>query len=179
MAGIASLIGGVLGAGASIYGGLQSAKALKEARARVVDQQQRNEDWYNRRYNEDATQRADAQRLLTRTEDAIRARNRAAAGTAAVMGGTDESVAATQARNAESLANATAQIAAQGDARKDEIEQQYLKRDQDLESQLGQYDVQRANTIATAASAAGGALSGIGSSVDGFLGKKKESGMKN
>jgi hypothetical protein len=172
MAGIASLIGGVLGAGASIYGGLQSAKALKEARARVVDQQQRNEDWYNRRYNEDATQRADAQRLLTRTEDAIRARNRAAAGTAAVMGGTDESVAATQARNAESLANATAQIAAQGDARKDEIEQQYMQRDQQYDNSLNNLQLQKANNIAESTKGLSSSFGTLGGAVDDYLGAK-------
>lgn len=46
------------------------------------EQRRKNQDWYDRRYNEDATQRADAQAMLTRTAEAIRQRNLASAGSA-------------------------------------------------------------------------------------------------
>ena len=62
------------------------------------------------------------------TNDLIRQRNRAAAGTQAVMGGTEESVAATKAANANALADTAAQIAVAGANRKDNIESQYITR---------------------------------------------------
>ena len=102
---------------------------MKKAKRNVEAQRQKNQDWYDRRYNEDATQRADAQRILTQTEESIKQRNKAAAGSAAVMGGTDESVAAAKEANNKALADATSQIAADAEARKDNIEAHlYAKR---------------------------------------------------
>ena len=48
------------------------------------------------------------------------------------MGGTDESVAATKEANSKALADATSQIAAQADARKDNIEATYMQNDNAL-----------------------------------------------
>ena len=105
------LIGSAIGAAGSIFGGIKASKAMKKAKRNVEAQRQKNQDWYDRRYNEDATQRADAQRILTQTEESIKQRNKQAAGSAAVMGGTDESVAAAKAANNQALADATSQIA--------------------------------------------------------------------
>ena len=112
------LIGSAIGAVGSIFGGIKASKAMKKAKRNVEAQRQKNQDWYDRRYNEDATQRADAQRILTQTEESIKQRNKAAAGSAAVMGGTDESVAAAKEANNKALADATSQIAADAEARK-------------------------------------------------------------
>ena len=84
-----SAIGGALGIGGAIFGGISASKAMKRAKKMVEEQKKENQDWYDRRYNEDSTQRADAQRILTQTNEAIRQRNQAAAGSAAVMGGTE------------------------------------------------------------------------------------------
>lgn len=153
------LIGAALGAAGSIFGGLSASKAMKNVKANIERQQRENQDWYDRRYNEDATQRADAQRILTMTEQSIKKRNKAAAGTAAVMGGTDESVAADKAANAQTMADATSQIAANADARKDAIENQYMSRKTELNNQLNQIEQGKAQAISQAvqgvASAAG------------------------
>lgn len=107
-------------------------------------------DWYDRRYNEDATQRADAQRILTQTEESIKQRNKAAAGSAAVMGGTDESVAAAKEANNKALADATSQIAADAEARKDNIEATYMQNDNALVEQLNAIEQGKANAISGA-----------------------------
>lgn len=91
---IGSIIGGAMKVGGAIFGGISASRSAKEQKKAVEAQRQKNQDWYDQRYNEDATQRADAQRILTMTEESIKNRNRQAAGSAAVMGGTDESVAA-------------------------------------------------------------------------------------
>lgn len=145
-----SAIGGALGIGGAIFGGISASKAMKRAKKMVEEQKKENQDWYDRRYNEDSTQLADAQRILTQTNEAIRRRNQAAAGSAAVMGGTEESVAATKAANAQAIADATSQIAVNGERRKDQIESQYLQTKSDLNQQLQNLEIGKANAVSQA-----------------------------
>lgn len=144
------LIGSAIGAVGSIFGGISASKAMKKAKRNVEAQRKKNQDWYDRRYNEDATQRADAQRILTQTEESIKQRNKAAAGSAAVMGGTDESVAAAKEANNKALADATSQIAAQADERKDNIEATYLQNDNAFVEQLNAIEQGKAGAISGA-----------------------------
>lgn len=141
---LGGIIGGAAGIAGSIFGGISASKAMRNVKKNLQGQQKANEDWYNRRYNEDATQRADAQAILTKTEEAIKSRNRAAAGAAAVMGGTEESVAATKAANNEALAQAATNIAVNADARKDRIEQTYQQRDAQFNEALNNMEVNKA-----------------------------------
>ena len=144
------VIGSAIGAAGSIFGGIKASKAMKKAKRNVEAQRQKNQDWYDRRYNEDATQRADAQRILTQTEESIKRRNKQAAGSAAVMGSTDESVAAAKAANNQALADATSQIAADAEARKDNIEATYLQNDNALTEQLNAIEQGKTNAISGA-----------------------------
>ena len=160
---VGGIVGGALGIGASIFGGISASKAMKKVKNNLQEQQRENEAWYNRRYNEDATQRADAQRILTMTEESIKNRNRQAAGAAAVMGGTEESVAAAKATNNQALADATSQIAVNADAHKDAIESQYQVRDAQLNQQLNGLEINKANAVSQAVQGvaqAGGSIAG-------------------
>lgn len=148
---IGSLIGAGMGAVGSIFGGIAASEAMKKVKRNIEDQRQRNENWYTRRINEDGTQRADAQRILSKTEDMIRNRNRQAAGTQAVMGGTEESVAATKEANNQALAEAASQIAVASEARKDQIESVYQQRDGQFAEQLNDMERQKAGNLAQAA----------------------------
>ena len=187
---IGAVIGSALGVAAQIYGGLEAAKASKKAAKIAEDSHRRklamleqrgndNESWYNRNYYGDATQRADAQRILTQTAEQIRERNRAAAGAAAVGGGTEESVAATKAANAKAMADATSRIAAAGEARKDEIDSQYnsrkdaiadarLAEEGSYAKELGNIERERAKTIAGATATAGTLLGNAGAAWDEY-----------
>ena len=137
------LIGSAIGAAGSIFGGIKASKAMKKIKSNVEAQRQKNQNWYDRRYNEDYTQRADAQRILTQTEESIKNRNKQAAGIQAVMGGTDESVAATKEANSKALADATSQIAAQAEAT-------YMQYDNAFVEQLNQLEKGKAEAIAGA-----------------------------
>lgn len=148
--GIGSMIGAGMTAASAIYGGIKNAKAYKDVIGNIKQQQQDNQDWFDRRYNEDSTQRADAQALLTATEESIRNRNRQAAGAAAVMGGTDESVAAAKAANNQALVDATSKIAAAADQRKDAIENQYMSTKSNLRSQINDMTLKKAQSTADA-----------------------------
>ena len=155
------LIGSAIGAAGSIFGGISASKAIKRAKKNVEAQRQKNQDWYDRRYNEDATQRADAQRILTQTEESIKQRNKPAAGSAAVMGGTDESVAAAKAANNQALADATSQIAANAEARKDNIEATYMQNDNAFVEQLNQLEQGKAQAIGQAVQGVANAASSM------------------
>lgn len=160
---LGGLIGGALGAIGGIFGSISKNKMLKEQQRMVDGQKRENQDWYDRRYNEDSTQRADAQAMLTHTADMIRRRNQQAAGSAAVMGGTDESVAATKEANAKALADATSQIAVAGEQRKDKIEGQYMSRKDALDEQLRALRGQKVDAFGMVSNAIGGAADGFAS----------------
>jgi hypothetical protein len=156
------LIGSAIGAAGSIFGGIAASKAMKKMKENVEAQKRANQDWYDRRYNEDATQRADAQRILTLTEENIKNRNRAAQGAQAVMGGTEESVAAAKEANNRALSDAAAQIAVNGEQRKDAIENQYQERDAALDNQLNNIEQSKAQAISQAVQG----VTGVASTMD-------------
>ena len=158
---IGSIAGGALGAAGSIFGGISASKAMKRVKKNLQAQKEANQNWYDRRYNEDATQRADAQRILTQTEESIRNRNRQAAGAQAVMGGTDESTAAAKAANAQALADATSQIAAGAENRKDQSEQTYQQRDSQINEALNNLEINKAQAISQAVQGVAKAGAGI------------------
>ncbi len=149
------LIGSAIGAAASIYGGISGAKAMNKAIKNVEAQRKKNQDWYDRRYNEDATQRADAVQVLTQTQDMLRQNSQQAAGSAAVGGGTDESVAQAKASAAKTVGDVMSNMNAQADKRKDSIEQQYMQNDDNYANQLTQYQIGKANAISEAVQGVG------------------------
>lgn len=158
---IGSIVGAGLSAVGSIFGGISASKAMKKVKKNLQAQKQANQDWYDRRYNEDATQRADAQRILTKTEESIKNRNRQAAGTQAVMGGTEESVAAAKAANNQALADATSQIAVNAEARKEQIEQTYQQKDAQISDALNNLEINKAQAISSAVQGVAQAGAGI------------------
>ena len=158
---IGSIAGGALGAAGSIFGGISASKAMRRVKKNLQAQKEANQNWYDRRYNEDATQRADARRILTQTEESIRNRNRQAAGAQAVMGGTDESTAAAKAANAQALADATSQIAVNAENRKDQIEQTYQQRDSQINEALNNLEINKAQAISQAVQGVDKAGAGI------------------
>lgn len=165
---IGSAIGGALKIGGAIFGGISQARAAKKIKQNIENQQKENQDWYDRRYNEDMTQRADAVALINRTEENIRNRNKNAAATAAVMGGTNEALAAQRAANNAALTDTMSQIAVTADQRKDAIENQYRNRNADLISQINANEAQKAANIAAAIQGVGAAASDIDSAIDEF-----------
>ena len=134
----------------SIYGGVKASKAANEAADKIEEQRKKNQEWYNRRYNEDATQRGDAQRMLTRTEELIRQRNKAAQGAQAVMGGTSDSIAASKDANNKAISDVASNITANADARKDAIETTYMQNEANFSQQQQQIHNNRSQAIAGA-----------------------------
>lgn len=169
---IGSIVGGAMKLVGGIAGGIAARKAAREQSKRLNQQMEENQDWFDRRYNEDATQRADAQRLITMTEEAIKNRNRQAAGTAAVMGGTTESVAAAKAANNQALTDTVSQIAADAANRKDNIENQYMANKANIVAQQNAVSAQKAQGITDAMGNVFNTAGDIAASEDLF--KKKQ-----
>lgn len=161
MLGLGSIIGGASGLVGGLFGGISKRKMMKEQEKLLNAEQADNQSWYDRRYNEDATQRADAQRMLQLTEENIRNRNRQAAGTAAVMGGTDESLAAERAANANAMADTAAQIAVAGANRKDDIESKYIAKKDAINDEIRKVKAGTPSGLDIASNAIGGGASGI------------------
>ena len=152
--GAAGLVGGLMG-------GLGTNRRLKQQVRYLNEKKKQNEDWYNRRYNEDATQRADAQRLLALTEQQIMQRNREAAGRAAVSGGTEESQMAAKQANARAVSDVMSNIAVQAGQRKDAIENQYMKTRDAYDEQIRELKGQKVNGFDMVGNMLSGAAGGV------------------
>lgn len=165
---IGSIIGGAMKLGGSIFGGIKASREAKKQQKMLDAQKAENQAWYNRRYNEDGTQRADAQRLLTNTQDLLRRQTKAAQGANAVTGASTEAVAAQKAANNQALAEATSTIAAASDARKDNVEQQYQANADALNAKKMAVSQQKQNAITQAVQGVAGTADSIGGISDRF-----------
>lgn len=170
---IGALIGAGLGLASSIAGGIANRKARKKQEQMIAQQQRENQAWYDRTYNADPTKRADTVRLLTQMQEQIKNRNKAAKGRQAVMGGTEDSTTAVKEANNKTLADTTSQIVAANDARKDNIEQQYMNRKNQLQNQQMGLDAEKAADTANAVAGVAGTAANIAATIDGGLGKSK------
>lgn len=140
-----SIVAGAIGAAGGILGKIQANKQMKQVEANIRRDKADNQAWYDRRINEDATQRADAQEMISRMEESVKNRNRQAAGTQAVMGGTEESLAATKQANNQAVAQTAAAINASASSRKDTIEQTYQANNRAYNQQLNDLKAGQAN----------------------------------
>lgn len=176
---IGALIGAAVSIGSQIYGGIKARKAAQKQADALANEKAENTAWYNRRMNEDVTQRADAQRVLRLAQESIRRRNKEAAATQAVVGGTEESVAATKEANAKALADATSQIAAAGEARKDSIEDSYRNQQHNIAREEIGLDAQKAQNTAEAVKQVGATVGNMASAAIDNGGPVGKSSAKN
>lgn len=170
---IGALIGAGLGLASSIAGGIANRKARKKQEQMIAQQQRENQAWYDRTYNADPTKRADTVRLLTQMQEQIKNRNKAAKGRQAVMGGTEDSTTAVKEANNKTLADTTSQIVAANDARKDNIEQQYMNRKNQLQNQQMGMEAEKAADTANAVAGVAGTAANIAATLDSGAGKSK------
>lgn len=175
---IGALIGAGLGLASSIAGGIANRKARRKQEQMLALQQRENQAWYDRRYNEDPTKRADTVRLLTQMQEQIKNRNRAAKGRQAVMGGTEDSTTAVKEANNKTLADTTSQIVAANEARKDAIEQQYQRNKRSIQGQQMQMEAEKSADTANVVAGVAGTAANIAATLDaGTGGAKKAQNM--
>lgn len=171
---IGALIGAGLGLASSIAGGIANRKARRKQEQMLAQQQRENQAWYDRKYNEDPTKRADTVRLLSQMQEQIKNRNRAAKGRQAVMGGTEDSTTAVKEANNKTLADTTSQIVAANEARKDAIEQQYQQNKRSIQGQQMQMEAEKAGDTANVVAGVAGTAANIAATLDSGAGGTKK-----
>lgn len=170
---LGSLIGAGLGVASSIFGGISARKARRKQERMLAQKEQENQAWYDRKYNEDPTKRADTVRLLTQMQEQIKNRNKAARGRQTVMGGTEDSTTAVKEANNKTLADTTSQIVAANESRKDAIEGQYQARKNAIQNKRMVLEAEKAAGTASVAAGVAGTAANIAATIDGGLGNSK------
>jgi hypothetical protein len=142
----------------SVFGTISAAKQARKANKLLNQEAQENQDWYNKNYNQDYTQTASNQALINKTAEMLRNRSSAEAGRQAVGGGTDESVAQEKEQDNQALGNSVQNIAAQADARKNQVENQYQNQKTSIDNAKIGVANNQAQNIASATSGLAGTL---------------------
>lgn len=132
---IGSFIGAGLSAIGALAGGIGQRRNNRRARRELDRQAKANEDWFNREYYQDYTQRADTQALLDNMRRTLDRQYRRAADTAVVTGATPAAAALQKAAANESYARTLSDVNAQAARFKDGIMDRYLRVQNDLASQ--------------------------------------------
>lgn len=143
-----------LGAAGSAMGFISQAKEARKRRRALDERERENNAWYNRKYNEVGTESATAQRALTAMRDAQQARMNRASGASAVSGASSESVAAEKAAANKTIGDTVSAIAAQDDARKERVDNEYRREKRAIENARDNISLQKQQNTAVATSQA-------------------------
>lgn len=158
---ISAIIGAgtaAIGAGLSALGGARAARAK---RRELAKRESENNAWYDQRYNELGTERADAQAALSAMRAAQAQRMQAARGAGAVMGASAGSVAAEKNAANMAMGQTIGQINAGAEQYKQGIENTYMQNKNDISNQR----IQAAEAQARNMAQAGSQLSSLGAGI--------------
>ena len=174
---VGDYISGGLKVGAAVTNLIAGARAARKQKNIYKDELKNNQMWYDKNYNEDATERADAVAALEKQKQAMRERQQNAQGANAVMGASAESDAREKAAQTNALANTVSNINLAGENRKDNVERSYINSRNAIQDKLSALEAQKANNIANAASqlanGAGSVLTMSAAKDDGTTDKNK------
>lgn len=158
---VGAIIGAAVQAGSSIYGAIKSSQANKRAQALLQNQRDDNKKWYEQRMAEDYTRRADVQNVLRKQKELFQDQYQRARATNIVAGGSDESLALQQREAAEATGETMADIAAQSENYKENVESQFRTHDNAFNQQQMAVEQSKAQNIAAAAGQMGSAVGGL------------------
>lgn len=167
---IGSLIGGGLKVAGSVIGGIAASRAAKKQRALLKKQQADNNNYLAKKYYEDATQRADAQAVINSMRESLASANRNQMGANAVMGASNEVVAAQKQSASNAIADTMQSINAAAVQGKDNLEANVRAQNASLTEKIGNSYMQQAQAISNAAQGVANAGADIASN---FLPKNK------
>ena len=163
------LIGAVVGGIASAVGGIAAANAQNKGykKQQQIYEQRMNDVRAHRDnlYYRDPTQSAENQAAVTEAKEMLAEQAKQAAASAAVAGGTDESVAMAKKQGADAVGKMMQQQAAQGERQKEAV---WNNADQQLDAfsqYLAESKLQQAKGKAQAIAGAAGGLSNAAGSL--------------
>lgn len=136
---IGTIIGALGSVAASAISSASQAKQDRLAREEQAKKEAYRDSVYDRRSNEDVIQLAPIQAALNQSRELYRENINAAKGRAAVMGGSSQEVAAAQEAGAKMEAGVLRDAASMGMARKDTLDEDYMR------DKMGFYDERTAN----------------------------------
>lgn len=148
---IGTIINAAAGVAGSIIGGLKASREMKKVRRLIGQQERDNQNWYDRRVNQDYTQTAAAQDAIRRTRQYADELIRRAEGNSIVNGAAQETLAEARRQASQAVGNTMASLAAGGDAIRQATEQQYRRNKRHLTQQRIALHQQKAQNISQAA----------------------------
>lgn len=152
------MIGAIIGAATSvaggIMGGVNAAKAQREAKNQLNRSHTETSDALRRQINQDYTQTAQAQAALNAAKENFDNRIGQAEGAQAVAGGTDASVAQAKQQANDAMANAVSNVAVNGEQMARQAENQQIAENQNYRNQMANIATQKAAANAQAGSQA-------------------------
>ena len=156
-----SFIGGGLKVAGSIFGGIQAARAAAKQRKSAKQEMAANNNYLAKKYYEDATQRADAQAVINSMKESLASANRNQAGMNAVMGASNEVVAAQKQAASNAIADTMQSINAAAVQQKDNLESNVRAQNAALNEQIRNSYGQQAQAIQNMAQQVGNVGSNI------------------
>lgn len=157
--------------GGALYSGIKGARvfdAYKRQQENLLkDMRQKNDLWFNRRYNEVGTERADAQAALTAMRDAQAQRMANMAGRSAVMGSTNAMRAAEQNAQNQAIGKTIQGINVDSANRKTAIENSYRTQDNAIDDKQSALNKELYEHKSNQVKAAGDTISNMGDSIMG------------
>ena len=157
-----------IGAAGSLIGGAASAKKAKKAELELAAKQNREDAWFQRRYNESYADTAAGRAMINEAKDYARENWKKASGAAAVTGGTDAATAQAKEAGNKVVGDAIRNMAVQDTARKDAAENTHLRMQDNYSNQKIALSQQQASNVAsTAAGLSNAAMTAAASFGDG------------
>ena len=136
----------------SLFGGAKSASAAKKAEQEQKARENAENAWYQRRYNENYADTAAGKAMINEAKEYARENWKKASGAAAVTGGTDAATAQAKEAGNKMVADTVRNMAAQDTARKDSVDAQHMKMQDNFAQDRIALQQQRADNIANTAS---------------------------
>ena len=162
---ILGAIGAVAGLASTIYGAAQQKKAAKEQEKLLNDKQAKQEAWYNRNYYQDYLNSVEAQNAIKKYKDMWAERTKEARARQVISGGSPAQAQAVAEVGAQGLGDMMGNLAAQGAARKQEVDAQKLSMDTNIINQKSDIEEARqqagANLVANGISTMTSSLQGM------------------
>lgn len=158
-------ISAAIGAASSLIGtgisAIFGARAARQKRRELAKQERENNAWYDQKYNEVGTERAEAQAALSAMRAAQEQRMQSARGASAVMGASAGSVAAEKNAANMAMAQTIGDINKNAEAYKQSVENTYLQKKNDISNQR----IQAAQAQAAQMANAGSQMSQLGAGI--------------
>lgn len=162
------MIGSIIGAGlkvaGAISGGIGGVVAANKKEKELAKKESANNEFYNEEMSKDYTQRAESQNAVNKMRDAFMERQKTAAASSAVSGGSAESEALMKEQSSAAMADTMGDLAVASESQKEAAAKEYRERQDAINSERVANAEAKRQAIATAAGSVLDAGTGIASS---------------